>query len=125
MTDESKQYQKETDKGSYYNPETWIEEFEQNNVFYHDNEYSSGESEDTDSCEGIDGNERPSYESVNLRDKTYVIISPETLKNVLQQVAICEVCYSDLLLDDSLSGSYGLGRCWSLGCANKNCSNYT
>ena len=110
MTDESKQYQKETDKGSYYNPEAWIEEFEQNNVFYHDNEYSSGESEDTDSCEGIDGNER---------------ISPETLKNVLQKVAVCKVCYSDLLLDDSLSGSYGLGRCWSLGCANKNCSNYT
>ena len=51
MTDDDKEYLKETDKGSYYNQEAWIEELEYNKGFCHDNEYSSDESEDKDSRE--------------------------------------------------------------------------
>ena len=43
---------------------------------------------------------------------------------MLQKVAVCKVCYSDLLLYDSLSGSYGLERYWLLASANENCSRY-
>lgn len=65
MTDDDKEYLKETDKGSYYNQEAWIEELEYNKGFCHDNEYSSDESEDKDSRES---KWNTSYEGVNLRD---------------------------------------------------------
>ena len=64
----------------------------------------------TDNCESNNGNVHTSYEGVNPIYTIYDIISAEIRKNMLQNVTVCKVCYSDLISDDSFSGSYDSGR---------------
>lgn len=57
-----------------------IKKPEYNNGFYHDNEYSAGQSEDTGSCESNDGNEHMSYKGVNPREQYMSSYLPKYLK---------------------------------------------
>ena len=115
MSEESRQNLAETDSGSYYNPEEWLEEFLDNKSgFYNGNESNESDNDDEIYIE----QQQLSKGSAN---NCYKIVSPILLQELINDFAFCKHCSGTLLLVEDTASSHGFRRMWNLACEKENC----
>ena len=52
------------------------------------------------------------------------IINPSNIQELLQTIAVCKVCHSDLQIVEKMGSKQGLGAMWSIHCLNKTCTSH-
>lgn len=138
INDERKVKLAESDRGSYYKQEEWIEKYltagsSLRNCTYQDDLENSSSSSSCDSdSDYSDSNDSGDEENIEQNEKesrisdTYSIVSKFILQELLTDKAACKLCCGNLTIYDRYpSRSHGLGSVWSLICCNESCKNST
>ena len=84
MSKESRQNLAETDRGSYYNQEEWLEELLDNKGRF----YNGSESDDSDNDDEIYENNEQQQLSEGFANNCYKIVSPILLQELINDFAV-------------------------------------
>ena len=108
MSEERRQNLAETDRGSYYNPEEWFEEFLDGKAAF----YNDGESDDSDiEDQNYNENNEQQQLSEDFGNNYCKIVS-----SVMNNFAVCKHCSGTRLLVDDVASSHGYGSIWNFTC---------
>ena len=108
MSEESRQNLAETDRGSYYNQEEWLEEFLDNKGGF----YNGCESNDSDNDDEIynENNEQQQL-SEGFANNCHKMVSPILLQELINNFAVCNHDSGTLLLVEDAASNHGFGEC--------------
>ena len=119
MTKENRQNLANTDRGSYYNQEEWLEEFlELKGIFYND---SDSDSETYDNESSSDGDDEQEEVCESFNNNSLKIVSLLLLQELNNDVAVCKHYGGKLLLFEDMVSIHGFGRMWKFECETDNC----
>ena len=106
MSEDSRQNLMETDWGSYYNQEEWLEKFLNNK----DGFFNGSERDDSDNDDEIynENNEQQQL-SEGFANNCYKTASPILLQDLTNDFAVCKRCSGTLLLVEDATSSHGFG----------------
>ena len=95
MSEESRQNLAEKDRGTYFNQEEWLEEFQDNKGGF----YNGSESDHSDKDDEIyDEKNEQQQLSEGFANSCYKIVSPILLQELINDFAVCKHCSGTLLL---------------------------
>ena len=113
MAEEGRQNLAETNKGSYYNQEEWVEEFlDDEGAFYNGSEYSDSDDSDNDD-ENYNENEQQQL-SEGFANNCYKITNSSA--RIVSNFAVCKHCNGTFV-----ASSNGFGRLWNVTFEKENC----
>ena len=78
----------------------------------------SGSSEEISDSSGVIG------DALFAKPTGNYIINPSNIQELLQTIAVCKVCHSDLQIVEKMGSKQGLGAMWSIHCLNKTCTSH-